>query len=144
MGVVHAVPMARTPKGDSDAFKVRSRRRGFQQTSPQGGAPCQSRTPALFFRPGERPWVDAEYPGAYDLARRLCASCAWRQWCLASALDHHESYGVWGGTTPAERAGIIVARRAATARTAVTVLSSRAARSDPDAKKGRPLRLVTD
>jgi WhiB family redox-sensing transcriptional regulator len=82
-------------------------RRSFPRVSPGGGRPCQTRSPELFFPAGEKPWVDAEHPGAYELARRLCDSCGSSRWCLASALAHQESFGVWGGTTPAERARIL-------------------------------------
>jgi WhiB family transcriptional regulator, redox-sensing transcriptional regulator len=89
----------------------RTRRRTLRRASLGIGTPCQTRTPELFFPAGERSWVDADHPGAYDLARRLCASCQSRQWCLTAALAHHESYGMWGGTTPAERARILLDRR---------------------------------
>jgi WhiB family redox-sensing transcriptional regulator len=94
----------------------RFRRRTIRRASLGIRTPCQTRTPELFFPDGEKSWVDADHPGAYDLARRLCASCESCQWCLASALAHHESYGVWGGTTPAERARILVDSQATTAR----------------------------
>ncbi len=86
----------------------RFRRRTFPRASLGIRRPCQTRTPELFFPAGEKPWVDADHPGACDLARRLCASCESCQWCLTAALAHHESYGMWGGTTPAERARILV------------------------------------
>ena len=64
----------------------RFRRRTFQRASLGIRTPCQTRTPELFFPAGEKPWVDADHPGAYDLARRLCASCESCQWCLAIGL----------------------------------------------------------
>jgi WhiB family transcriptional regulator, redox-sensing transcriptional regulator len=94
----------------------RLRRRRFQVASPGIRTPCQTRTPELFFPSGEKPWIDADHPGAYDMARHLCARCGSRQWCLASALAHPENYGMWGVTTPAERARILVDLQATTAR----------------------------
>ena len=37
-------------------------------------------------------------------AKLLCADCPVRQECLEHALSVPEPFGVWGGTTPAERA----------------------------------------
>lgn len=60
---------------------------------------------------------DVHYPtGAEDspgyrlaaaIAKRECAGCPVRTECLSFALDTHEPYGVWGGTTPAERRDLI-------------------------------------
>jgi WhiB family transcriptional regulator, redox-sensing transcriptional regulator len=71
---------------------------------------CRGRSPDLWYPAGERAWVDSELPGAYDLARRLCARCGWRQGCLAGALARGESDGMWGGATPAERARLLDGR----------------------------------
>jgi WhiB family transcriptional regulator, redox-sensing transcriptional regulator len=94
----------------------RLRRRPFQVASPGIRTPCQTRIPELFFPAGEKPWIDADHPDAYDMARHLCARCGSRQWCLASAFAHPERYGMWGGATPAERARILVDLQATTAR----------------------------
>jgi WhiB family redox-sensing transcriptional regulator len=37
-------------------------------------------------------------------ARRICAGCQVRHQCLESALRTNETEGIWGGTTPQERA----------------------------------------
>lgn len=37
-------------------------------------------------------------------ALAVCAACPERAACLAHALEHGEDDGVWGGTTPAQRA----------------------------------------
>lgn len=46
------------------------------------------------------------YRLAAAIAKRECAGCPVRAECLAHALDVNEPHGVWGGTTPAERAAI--------------------------------------
>ena len=38
--------------------------------------------------------------------KALCATCTVRTDCLRYALDNHEEYGVWGGTSEAERRAI--------------------------------------
>ena len=38
----------------------------------------------------------------------LCAACTVRTDCLRYALDTHEEYGVWGGTSEAERRALRV------------------------------------
>ena len=39
-------------------------------------------------------------------ARQVCKDCLVRQECLEWAVAANEAYGIWGGTTPAERARI--------------------------------------
>lgn len=36
-------------------------------------------------------------------AKQVCAGCTVRTDCLHHAVDNHENYGIWGGTTPRER-----------------------------------------
>lgn len=36
-------------------------------------------------------------------AKRICAGCAVREECLTTALEQHESYGIWGGLNEIER-----------------------------------------
>jgi WhiB family transcriptional regulator, redox-sensing transcriptional regulator len=38
----------------------------------------------------------------YNLSRRICDSCMVKNKCLEWAV-RHESFGMWGGTTPLER-----------------------------------------
>jgi WhiB family redox-sensing transcriptional regulator len=40
--------------------------------------------------------------GVY-LAKNVCHGCRVRATCLAYALDYHEVFGVWGGTSQRER-----------------------------------------
>lgn len=50
------------------------------------------------------------------LAKAVCNGslkggvCAFRDTCLKFAIDHHESYGVWGGTSERDRRKIQRAR----------------------------------
>jgi WhiB family transcriptional regulator, redox-sensing transcriptional regulator len=48
-----------------------------------------------------------------DAARAVCARCPVRARCLQWALDANEEHGVWGGTSPGERAALRRAMRAA-------------------------------
>ena len=42
-------------------------------------------------------------PRGYEVGRALCASCPVRQECLEAALADDSLFGLWGGTTEAER-----------------------------------------
>ena len=70
---------------------------------------CVSADPDLFFPvpPGGKA---ARQVGQ---ALRICAGCRVRRQCLEFALRTNEMEGIWGGTTPEERAR---ARREETAR----------------------------
>lgn len=46
-----------------------------------------------------------------DAALARCAACPVREVCLEHALDAREPYGIWGGTTEAERKRMIRRRR---------------------------------
>lgn len=48
-------------------------------------------------------------------ARRLCWSCPVSGICLSYALRTHQSFGVWGGLTPRERAVLQTPHAAGTA-----------------------------
>jgi WhiB family redox-sensing transcriptional regulator len=41
----------------------------------------------------------------------ICATCPVRSECLADALAHDETVGIWGGTTGDERVQLRVAER---------------------------------
>lgn len=66
------------------------------------GALCKGEDPRLWF-----PSVPG-HPGATAAraAKAMCAACPARARCLEWALKANEIEGVWGGTTPAERATI--------------------------------------
>jgi WhiB family transcriptional regulator, redox-sensing transcriptional regulator len=65
-------------------------------------AACGRADPELFFP------VGATGPALrqIDEAKRVCRSCPVRAPCLAWALDHDVTAGVWGGTTEEERHAI--------------------------------------
>lgn len=49
---------------------------------------------------------DAFFPekgGSTRQAKAICAECPVRMQCLAYALEHDETTGIWGGLTPRER-----------------------------------------
>lgn len=62
--------------------------------------PCHAGDPDLFF---------ADRPAELEKAKILCDGCPVRAACLASALERHEPWGVWGGEIFDH--GVIVARK---------------------------------
>jgi WhiB family redox-sensing transcriptional regulator len=59
------------------------------------GASCKGRDPGLWFPgPGE----------SMTAAKAVCRACPARERCLEWAVDANEQDGVWGGTSPEERA----------------------------------------
>ncbi|WP_372493297.1 WhiB family transcriptional regulator [Gordonia alkaliphila] len=48
-------------------------------------------------------------------AKKICRRCDVREKCLNAALSAGEMHGVWGGTTPQERAAILMGRPLPTA-----------------------------
>ena len=69
------------------------------------GALCKGITADLWFESVPGPsWGKA--------AKAVCGGCPVRVRCLEWALEAGEAEGVWGGTTPAERAVIRQQRRA--------------------------------
>ncbi len=65
---------------------------------------CADHNPELFF-PDQlgRPAANGRDNPQVVVARAVCAGCPVQQACLQVALANGEDYGVWGGTTPAER-----------------------------------------
>ncbi len=60
---------------------------------------CRSEDPELFFP------ITASGPSTQQIeaAKAVCQRCGVQRECLHYALDSHQSYGVWGGTSEAER-----------------------------------------
>lgn len=69
-------------------------------------AACRGTDPDLFFpvRPGGRGGGPARL--AHEHAISICRRCPVTHDCLAYALDTDERHGVWGGTTPQDRAAL--------------------------------------
>jgi WhiB family redox-sensing transcriptional regulator len=66
-----------------------------------GIVPCHS-APDIYF-------VDEEVPGFLVLtkyAKSLCEECPVRNLCADYAITNVENFGVWGGTSPADRKAI--------------------------------------
>ena len=63
-------------------------------------AACRSADPELFFPVSETGLSTAEI----TRAKAVCARCEVRSECLAFALATRQTHGVWGGTSPGERA----------------------------------------
>jgi WhiB family redox-sensing transcriptional regulator len=70
-------------------------------------AACRSVDPELFFPPLYGP----SYGKRVAAAKALCRLCTGQRRCLAEAMAREEQFGIWGGTTPQERASL--ARRVA-------------------------------
>lgn len=65
---------------------------------------CREHDPDMFFpNKGE----------ANKGARQVCGRCDIRELCLEWALEHNQRWGIWGGTTEAQRRRIKRERRAA-------------------------------
>jgi WhiB family redox-sensing transcriptional regulator len=68
-------------------------------------AACADTDPDAFFEePGS---------GIGRAAKRVCKTCPVMAECLEWALDNHEVYGVWGGTSEKQRRVIRAQRKAA-------------------------------
>jgi len=65
-------------------------------------AACRDADPDLFFPVGPTGPALRQV----DEAKRICGSCPAQARCLAWALDHGVTDGVWGGTTEDERRAI--------------------------------------
>jgi WhiB family transcriptional regulator, redox-sensing transcriptional regulator len=76
----------------------------------RGDAACRNADPDLFFP------VGATGPALrhIDEAKRICRACTVQSQCLAWALGHGVTDGVWGGTTTDERRAIRRLRSRAT------------------------------
>lgn len=60
-----------------------------------------------------RDHADSWYPREkyYDAATVLCAGCAVINDCLKYALENNEEHGIFGGTTPKDRAKLLRKQR---------------------------------
>jgi len=62
-------------------------------------AACQDSDPDLFFPDG----IAGPALRQVEEAKEICRACPVQAACLAWALEHGVGFGVWGGTTEAER-----------------------------------------
>jgi WhiB family redox-sensing transcriptional regulator len=65
-------------------------------------AACRDVDPDLFFPIG----TAGPALRQIDEAKRICRACPAQSQCLAWALEHEVTHGVWGGTTQDERRAI--------------------------------------
>jgi WhiB family redox-sensing transcriptional regulator len=73
---------------------------------------CRTEDPELFFP------ITASGPSARQIeaAKAVCHRCDVQDQCLHYALESHQSYGVWGGTSEEERGHMSLPRPAASPR----------------------------
>ncbi len=63
-------------------------------------AACRGVATDLFFPAGD---VAPEPVAQAERAKAICQGCVVREECLQFALATHQEFGIWGGTTEAER-----------------------------------------
>lgn len=79
------------------------------------GALCKGQDPA--------PWFPRK-GGSPDKGKEICRACPARRDCLAWAITADERAGVWGGTSPDERAAIRRTRKSRAGERAAPALRS--------------------
>ena len=81
--------------------------RQYDSGNWRNDAACRETDPNLFFP------VGASGPAVEQIAnaKAICSNCLARVACLKYALDSHQDYGIWGGTTEEERRKILRLRR---------------------------------
>jgi WhiB family transcriptional regulator, redox-sensing transcriptional regulator len=71
--------------------------------------PCQTENPELWFPRSQSDLQESRSEKDYAMAKKICyEDCpdAIRWACLRYALDNNEQFGVWGATSPMERAKV--------------------------------------
>jgi WhiB family redox-sensing transcriptional regulator len=63
---------------------------------------CRSVDPEVFFPPT----YGATHRTQVQMAKAVCTACPVRRDCLAVAVADAELHGIWGGSTPFERAAM--------------------------------------
>ncbi len=71
----------------------------------QRSAACRGTGPAIFFPAGNPKLAQLEE----EQAKALCASCPVRTHCLAFAVEHGKTDGVWGGLNAEEHRALVAA-----------------------------------
>ena len=100
-----------TPDEAVVAFIAKVRRENHEAPWKAAGK-CAGTDPALFF-PGRGMSHDLSHAKAVCNGTDDGEPCCVREQCLQYALDGHEIYGVWGGTSERERRKLRRARRVA-------------------------------
>lgn len=72
-------------------------------------AACKTRKD-IEFVPVYEGAITAEWKANAAAAKAVCASCPVKADCLADALAHWGTAGIWGGTTEKEREGMVKPR----------------------------------
>ncbi|GAA3878042.1 WhiB family transcriptional regulator [Streptomyces sedi] len=96
------IPPHLPPAPPGSARHGRARRlgdHGWQEKAVCRTAPEATRDRELFF-------PDADDDQRVAAAKALCARCPVQQLCLQTALETGSRDGIWGGTTPEERADL--------------------------------------
>jgi WhiB family redox-sensing transcriptional regulator len=73
---------------------------------------CRNEDPELFFP------ITSSGPSARQIeaAKAVCQGCGVQDQCLHYALESHQSYGIWGGTSEEERGRMSPPHAAASSR----------------------------
>lgn len=104
------------PPSNSPLYSVGSVRLAtWDDASWRLDAACRAVDTGTFFPLG----VTGDALDQVGVAKRICASCPVREYCLEFALRTNQDHGVWGGHTEEERRTIRRSRRAAARRAAV-------------------------
>lgn len=72
----------------------------LREIQSAGGVPCDDHPDLMF--PEDIPDPDLR-AASTRLAKALCRSCPIVGECFTYALETHQRYGIWGGTTAQER-----------------------------------------
>jgi WhiB family transcriptional regulator, redox-sensing transcriptional regulator len=98
---------------------------------------CRTEDPELFFP------ITASGPSAQQIeaAKAVCHRCGVQDQCLHYALESHQSYGVWGGTSEEERGHMSPPRAASPRATGDRPTDQRPASRRP-ASARRPSRRI--
>lgn len=91
--------------------------RSVLEFSPGAAGPLLAGDPLWWQDLAECQYTDSEifFPekgGSVRAAKRVCAGCVVRAECLEYALANEEKFGVWAGTSEAQRRRILASRRA--------------------------------
>ncbi len=84
----------------------------IQAATDEGGRDFMAQGSCLSTGNPDQWYPDHSGRGSDARAKRICDRCYVQAQCLTYALDHDEDHGIWGGTTPQERADLLALARA--------------------------------